>query len=84
MVTLVWLAPAEPAPVRFFVQVMAMDAGAPREVVGRYVDVSSVQVPLATAETYAWRVLTVALADRHYAAGAWQRFQTTQEFRRSP
>lgn len=75
-VELVWMAPEQPTPTRFFVQVVALDgtAAAPREVFSGFTDMTAT---LATVDRvpgrYAWRVYSVA-RDR-YAATPWARFQ---------
>ncbi len=76
-VELVWTAPSQPAPVRFFVQVLALAKGTkPREVFDTYVDTTAVLAPLqASHGQYAWRVYTVANDGIHYTASAWARFQ---------
>lgn len=74
-VTLVWAAPPQPGPVSFFVELVAIEPSGPRELLGRYVDVSATQfrVP-AEAGRYAWRVLTVATGSPHYQSGSWHMF----------
>lgn len=74
-VTLVWAAPAQPGPVAFFVELVAIEPSGPREVLGRYVDVSAMQFRApAEAGRYAWRVLTVATGSPHYNSGSWRMF----------
>ena len=71
-VELVWIAPAQRMPVRFFVQVMAMEPlGALREVFSGELETTATLAPLPPGR-YAWRVYTVA--GDHYAASAWARF----------
>ncbi len=74
-VKLAWTIPREPVPVRFFVEVVAIEPGGPREVFAAYVDQPPVDVTLAggTAE-YAWRVFTVGRDVAAYALSGWERF----------
>ncbi len=75
-VELVWASPAEPVPVRFFVQLLALDPIEPREVFAAYLDESAT---LATLDRvpghYAWRVYAVGRSVGHYAASEWSQFQ---------
>ena len=74
-IELVWTAPAQPKPVRFFVQVLAGDQPGWRELYAGYVAQTATLVRLdATATDYAWRAYAVAEGDTHYAAGPWSRF----------
>ena len=74
-VELVWLAPAQPVPVRFFVQLWALDDAGPREAYSTYVDASATLVTLEWVPgRYAWRVYAVDRDAKHYAAGPWNRF----------
>lgn len=74
-VELVWLAPAQPVPVRFFVQLWALDDAGSREAHSAYVDASATLVPLEQVPgRYAWRVYAVDRDAKHYAAGPWSRF----------
>jgi len=74
-VRLAWITPREPVPVRFFVEVVAIGDGGPREVFAAYVDQPPVDVALAggTAD-YAWRVYTVGRDVAAYALSGWERF----------
>lgn len=73
---LVWTAPPQPGPVRFFVEIAALDPGGPRELMAGYVDESAIQVRLPEEGTdYAWRVLTVSSDPPRYAAAPWQRLE---------
>jgi hypothetical protein len=80
-VKLAWSIPREPGPVRFFVEVVAIEQGGPREVFAAYVDQPPVEVALAdgTAQ-YAWRIYTVGRDVAAYALSGWERFslQTTK------
>ena len=75
-VELVWISPAQPVPVRFFVQLLALDSIEPREVFAAYLDETAT---LATLDRvpgrYAWRVYAVGRSFRHYAASDWNQFQ---------
>ncbi|MGH7154759.1 MAG: hypothetical protein ACREF3_12600, partial [Acetobacteraceae bacterium] len=56
-VRLSWSMPREPVPVRFFVEVVALEDAGPREVFASYVDQPRVDVFLTgAAAQYAWRV----------------------------
>ena len=74
-VKLAWTTPHEPVPVRFFVEVVAIEEGGPREIFAAYVDQPPVDVALAggTAD-YAWRVYTVGRDVAAYALSGWERF----------
>jgi len=76
MVELVWTSPAQPVPVRFFVQLLALDPIEPREVFATYLDETAT---LATLDRvpgrYAWRVYAVGRNLGHYAASEWNQFQ---------
>ena len=76
MVELVWVSPAQPVPVRFFVQLLALDPIEPREVFATYLDETAT---LATLDRvpgrYAWRVYVVGRNLGHYAASEWNQFQ---------
>ncbi|MBV9288952.1 MAG: sel1 repeat family protein [Hyphomicrobiales bacterium] len=76
-VELSWAAPAQPAPVDFFVQVLALDGAGARPAFTGFSKRSAVLVslPRATA-TYAWRVYTVARSVPDYVASAWSYFST--------
>lgn len=75
LIALAWDAPAQPAPARFFVEVVALEPPGPREVLARYVDVSATLVQLpSTPARYAWRVLSVSAAPASYAVGPWRSF----------
>jgi hypothetical protein len=80
-IELVWAAPAQASPVRFFVQLLALDpAGPPREVFAAYLDETATLAPLERAPgRYAWRVYSVSRDLRHYAASEWQRFQVAAQ-----
>ena len=74
-VELVWTAPAQASPVRFFVQVLALDESDPREVFAATVDETAVLAPVQHVPgRYAWRVYSVGQSLKHYAASDWVRF----------
>ena len=74
-VELVWAAPSQPMPVRFFVQVVAVESGGWREVHADYVDESATLVRLEPVPArYAWRVHAVATEGQRYAVGGWSQF----------
>ncbi|HSU04987.1 MAG TPA: hypothetical protein VLI93_05405 [Acetobacteraceae bacterium] len=74
-VRLVWNTPREPMPVRFFVEVVAIEAGGSREVFASYVDQSAVAVRLVSRNAeYAWRVYAVGRDVATYALSGWERF----------
>jgi hypothetical protein len=77
-VELSWAAPAEPAPVDFFVQVLALDkSGASHRAFGSFLKRSAVLVSLPRAPAnYAWRVYTVAASVPDYVPSAWSYFST--------
>ncbi len=74
-VELVWTCRPQPEPVRFYVELRALDALGSREVTASFTAVSSLLagVPNAGGD-YAWRVLAVALKASRYVASDWQRF----------
>jgi hypothetical protein len=74
-VKLDWSIPQEPVPVRYFVEVVAIEKDRPREVFAAYVDHPPVDVTVAdgTAE-YAWRVYTVGRDVAAYVLSGWERF----------
>ena len=72
---LVWLAPSQPVPVRYFVQVLGLDATPARDLYAGFTDCSAVLAPLpAGGGRYAWRVYTTAHGLPSYAASSWGRF----------
>ncbi len=76
MVELVWISPAQPVPVRFFVQLLALDPIQPREVFATYLDESATLAALDRVPgRYAWRVYAVGRNRGHYAASEWNQFQ---------
>ncbi len=69
---LVWNAPAEPVPVRYYVSIARLGPTGPAEAANLLTDRSAVPVNLPDqAARYAWRVFAVG-AGGHYAASAWQ------------
>ncbi len=76
-VELSWAAPAEPAPVDYFVQVLALDGGGAHHAFGSFLKQSAVLVSLPRAPAnYAWRVYTVAASVPDYVPSAWSYFST--------
>lgn len=76
MVELVWASPAQPVPVRFFVQLLALDTIEPREVFATYLDETATLATLYRVPgRYAWRVYAVGRNLGHYAASEWNQFQ---------
>ncbi|MGI4953214.1 MAG: tetratricopeptide repeat protein [Janthinobacterium lividum] len=74
-VTLVWSAPEQPSPVRFFLEVYALKPAGAVEVAGRYVDLTAIRLPLPPDATrFTWRVLTVGTRPLRYAVGPWSDF----------
>ena len=75
-VELVWISPAQPVPVRFFVQLLALDPIEPREVFATYLDETATLATLGRVPgRYAWRVYAVGRNVGHYAASEWNQFQ---------
>ena len=76
-VELSWAAPAEPVPVDFFVQVLALDTTGAHRAFAGFVKRSAVLVSLPSAPAnYAWRVYTVAASVPDYVPSAWSYFST--------
>jgi hypothetical protein len=73
-VQLVWTAPAEPAPVTYFVEMQARENGHFDEVTSGYVPTTALSVPLPNGDAFAWRVYAVASDGSGYASSAWMRF----------
>jgi Sel1 repeat len=72
---LVWVAPEQAVPVRFYVQVMRNRSGTAQEWFATYNDTSALLVTLPPEPaTYAWRVYTVGAGIQSYAASDWSRF----------
>ncbi len=77
---LVWTSPAQPEPVRFFVEVRALDARGSHEVFSGFTDTSGLlATPPDPRGPYAWRVLAVAREAGRYAASPWQRFSVAPD-----
>jgi hypothetical protein len=76
-VELSWAAPAQPLPVEFFVEVVALDADGAHRAFTRFSKQSAVlaSVPRVPA-AYAWRVYTVAASVPDYVPSAWSYFST--------
>ena len=75
-VELVWTAPAQPLPVRFFVQLLAVDRSGVDEVFTATVEeTSAVAFLRGRSGRYAWRVYSLGQDLKHYAASECQRFE---------
>lgn len=75
-VELVWVSPAQPVPVRFFVQLLALDPVAPHEVFATYLDETATLAMLDRVPgRYAWRVYAIGRNLGHYAPSEWSLFQ---------
>lgn len=76
---LVWTSRAQPEPVRFFVELRALDPGGSREVFSGFSDTSGLLVdkPPTAAGEYAWRALAVTGNGERYALSAWTRFNVS-------
>lgn len=76
VVELVWIAPAQRAAVRFFVEVIAVEDNRLRDVFAGYSDRSALLAALdPAAADYAWRVFVVGLDTPDYVASSWTRFR---------
>jgi Sel1 repeat len=74
-VELSWVAPAQPVPANFFVEVVALDAVGAHSTFSRYLNQSAILVRLpSTPAAYAWRVYTVAVSETDYVPSAWGYF----------
>ncbi len=79
-IELVWTSQPQPEPVRFFVELRAVEASGSRELFSGFADVSSVFAPLPNLRgDYAWRVLAIARVAGRYAASDWRRFSIAPE-----
>jgi hypothetical protein len=74
MVELSWAAPAQPVPVEFFVQVLALDSAGTHVAYASYSKHSAILVPLLSSARYVWRVYTVATSIPDYVPSAWSDF----------
>jgi hypothetical protein len=74
-VELVWQAPSQPIPVRFFVEMRALKDGAYQEYYSGYADLSAVDVQLSRDEFFAWRVASVASDGSSYSFSPWHSFR---------
>jgi hypothetical protein len=76
-VALVWNTPEQPVPVKYYVELRALDAFGSREVSASYAETSATLVELPGApRLYAWRVYAVARSGAHYATSPWNSFLT--------
>ncbi len=77
-VEFVWLAPAQPVPVTFYMEVAAVDGKNTHPVASRYVAETAVVLDLGTtSRDYIWRVYVVDQRRQRYVAAKWQRFSVT-------
>ena len=76
-VELSWAAPAQPVPVDYFVQVLALDTAGAHRVFTSSSKRSAVlaSLPRVPAD-YAWRIYTVAVSVPDYVPSAWSYFST--------
>jgi Sel1 repeat len=76
-VELSWTAPAEPTPVDFFVQILALDTTGAHRVFTSFSKQSAVLVSLPRVPAdYVWRIYTVAASVPDYVPSAWSYFST--------
>jgi hypothetical protein len=76
-IELSWAAPAQPVPVDFYVQVLALDTSGANRVFTCFSKQSAVLVSLPRVPAdYAWRIYTVAASVPDYAPSAWSYFST--------
>ncbi len=79
-VELVWTSEVQPEPVRFFVEVRALDDASSREVFSAFTGTSSIFATLTKLRgSYAWRVIMVAREASRYAASDWLRFSVAPD-----
>ncbi len=72
-VEFVWTAPAQPAPVRFFLEVVSLDNNIVQDVFAQYVDQTAALVTLPDKSAgYEWRVC--AVSDTDYSVSTWNFF----------
>ena len=76
-IELSWAAPAQPVPVDFFVQVLALDTSGAHRVFTSFSKQSAMLVSLPRVPAdYAWRIYTIAASVPDYAPSAWSYFST--------
>jgi hypothetical protein len=76
-IELSWAAPAQPVPVEFFVQVLALDTDGAHRVFATFSKRSALLVLLPRVPAdYAWRIYTVAASIPDYVPSAWSYFST--------
>ncbi len=77
-VEFVWLAPPQPVPVVFFVEVASVAGQGTHRTAARYVSETAVVLDMGKAPgDYAWRVYVVDQRQQRYVANEWQRFSIT-------
>ena len=75
-IELVWTSQPQPEPVRFFVELRALDGAGSHEIFSREVALSGALTDQAEPEgDYAWRVFTIATKSSHYLPSDWVRFK---------
>jgi TPR repeat protein len=75
MAELSFVAPAQPVPVDFFVQVLALEGAGSRLAFASYLNRSAILVALPRSPgRYAWRVYTVATSVPDYVPSDWSYF----------
>lgn len=83
-VEFVWLAPAQPVPVIFYVEVAAVDGQSTHPATSRYVAETAVSLDLgktsavATSKEYIWRVYVVDQRRQRYVTAGWKRFSVAE------
>ena len=71
----IWTSEPQPEPVSFFVELLDVNASAPREIFSTFASTTSVLTPAPLASgAYAWRVSTVARTSKRYLASPWLLF----------
>ena len=72
---IVWIAPGQPQPVRYFLQVVTSDKRPAREVHAGYADATATLAHLdPTTHRYLWRIVTVSPSRADYVASNWIAF----------
>jgi uncharacterized membrane protein YfcA len=78
-IELVWNAPPQPVPTKFFFEVFRVDHGSLHKVFDGYTDRSAVLTPAEfDPNVYVWRVYAVDQATLHYTMSQWQLFTIKQ------
>lgn len=74
-VALVWTAAEGPPNTRYFVEVSRVDADPAAPILGTYTSVSAILAQVPAPGEYAWRIYSVAPAQRRYVGAPVMRFQ---------